>query len=368
MRSRSPSSGTDKPPHVAQRLLSGYVMDVAKVTCVLLGLSACIVGEDAEDDVVSLEKKKEGAEYERVVLGRMYHTERWMLPAADTYAPHLATVAERRIAYVCDALVKLKPTYVSGLVRLAWDTPISDDMRTIFNGVRQCVRSKVNHPVKFDVVLNALHFTERRQDANKPEDGVTSKEEGSERIKTRLKEASAAFAPDIWFFDFYTVPFNSDAQPYFEGAMRDGIDWIHNVDRKKVGGNAWGKNIPDGTDLIAVPLIGGFADSADQIAALTKQVPTLVHIRNDPHICDSEGLAWFSGGPDRRASSLQNHASKQAGLNVGYMYPLFFPLSATAECAPPNTPQVAYDAVLDGNLGKMRDLMDRYAYRPRVVR
>lgn len=350
---------------MAQRLLTGFVMTVAKVTCVLLGLSACIVGDGAEDDVVSLEKKKEGTEYERVVLGRMYQTERWMLPAADTYATHLPNVVDRRIAYVCDALVKLKPTYVSGLVRLAWETPISDDMRTIFNGVRQCVRAKVNHPVKFDVVLNALHFSERRQDAGNPEDGVASKEEGSERIKTRLRTATAALAPDIWFFDFYTVPFNSDAQPYFPGAVADGIDWIHG-DGKKVGGNAWGKNIPNGTDLIAVPLIGGFAESAEQIAALTKQVPTLVHIRNDPHVCGSEGLTWFEGTPDRRASTLQNHASKQAELNVGYMYPLFFPLSAIGDCAPPNTPQVAYDALVDGNLTKMRDLMDRHAYRPRV--
>lgn len=341
-------------------------MGVTKVTWLLLGLSACIVGEDASNDVVALDRKKEGTDLERVVLGRLYQNGHWMLPAADTYgADHTADTIDRRIAYVCDALVKLEPTYVSGLIRLAWDDVVTDDMKRIFNGVRQCVRSQVDHPVKFDVVLNAKHFSEPRSSADNPANGVSSKQEGSDRIKERLRTATRELAPDIWFFDFYTVPFNQTSESYFPGAIRDGIDWIHH-DGKKVGGNAWGNNVPDDTDLIAVPLIGGFEGRTDEIAKLQAQAPTLVHIRNDPQVCDSEGLERFRYLPDRRKSVLENHASKQADLNVGYMYPLFFPLSATAECAPPNTPQVAYDAVADGALQTIRDSLDRHAYRPRV--
>lgn len=126
----------------------------------------------------------------------------------------------------------------------------------------------------------------------------------------------------------------------------------------------WGKQVPAGTDSAALPLIGGVAGTQDQINALHGKVPTFMHIRNDPQVCDSEGLDWFEWTPARRAGAIENVASKQRELDVGYMYPLFFPLTATAECAAPGAKQVAYDAAVDGQLAKMRNPMDRYQYRP----
>jgi hypothetical protein len=330
-------------------------------------LSSCVVGDDASDDLTIAAKG--GNTFSRIVVGRLYQTDSWMLPAADTYrAGEIANVNDRRIAYVCDAIVKLSPTYVSGLVRLSWDTPISDDMRTIFQGVKSCVRKRItNHPVKFDVVLNALHYAEPRSSAMDPKNGIGSPDEGRDRLRSMINKVADKLQPDIVFFDFYTVPFNDDKVDYFTAPMKEGIDQIHR-NKMLVGGNVWGNSVPDGTDFAALPLTGGFPGTRSQIDALADELPTFVHIRNDPHICDSEGLEWFEWTRERRADTIENHASKQKELGIGYGYPLFFPLSATGDCAPKGTPQVAYDAAKDGQLNAIRRVMDRYEYRPRATR
>jgi hypothetical protein len=335
-----------------------------QLLCGAVLLSSCLVGDDAATDADDELRGGTGNLYSRIVIGRLYQTERWMLPQADGYRPEqYPTIPQRRIAYVCDALARLEPTYVSGLVRLSWDTVITDEMRTIYRGVKSCLRDKLKRPVRFDVVLNALHYSEPR--ATDPKNGVSSNQEGSERLRARLRSGNNLLEPDLWFFDFYTVPFNNNTQHWFAGAMRDGIDVIHR-DKLLVGGNVWGRSVPAGTDFAAIPLTGGFAGSQDQIAALQKDVPTFVHIRNDPHICDSEGLDWFEWTDTRRDDAITNHASRQAALNVGYMFPVFFPLSATGECAPPGEAQVAYDAAADGMLARIKATMDRHQYRPRV--
>ncbi len=339
------------------------------VTLALTLLSgSCVVGGDADSGLDSgseAELTGKGSVYSRVVVGRLYQTEQWMLPAADTYqAGKYTALNERRIHYVCDALVKLDPTYVSGLVRLSWDTIISSDMREIFRGVKTCVRGQIKHPVAFDVVLNAEHYTDPK--ANDPHNVVHSLKEGSDRLHARLTSGNAELAPDIWFFDFYTKPFNDGSQPWFKGAMTDGIGWIHNAGLL-VGGNVWGRSVPPHTDFAAIPLTGGLDGTMPQITALASDVPTFIHVRNDPQVCDSEGLAWFRYSPERKDSTITNVAKKQADLNVGYMYPLFFPLSATGTCKVAGEVQVAYDAAADGMLARIKSSMDQYQYRPRAM-
>jgi hypothetical protein len=341
-------------------------MKAATAVLASLILTSCVVGDGESDDLTTIAASK-GNTFSRIVVGRLYQTDSWMLPAADTYrANELANVNDRRIAYVCDAIVKLSPTYVSGLVRLSWDTPISDGMRTVFQGVKACVRKRItNHPVKFDVVLNALHYAEPR--SSDPKNGIGSPDEGRDRLQGMVRKVADKLQPDIVFFDFYTVPFNDDKVDYFTAPMKEGIDMLHR-NKMLVGGNVWGNTVPDGTDFAALPLTGGFPGTSSQINALADELPTFVHIRNDPHICDSEGLDWFEWSRERRGDTIENHASKQKELGIGYGYPLFFPLSATGDCAPPNTPQVAYDAAADGQLNQIRRVMDRYEYRPHAAR
>jgi hypothetical protein len=340
-----------------------------KLVIAALLCASCVVGDEPDPDTSLDDTTRAGRApttiYKRVVLGRLYQTSHWMLPAADTYRPDLPDVVDRRIAYVCDAIAPLKPTYVSGLIRLSWDTPITDEMQRIFRGFKQCIRARVTaHPVKFDVVLNAKHYTEPRKEAETPEDGVASPEEGRDRLYERMRTGNDAFDPDIWFFDFYSQPFNDNSTNWHKRALADGITRIHGGNRL-VGGNVWGYQVPPGSDFAAIPLIGGVEGNEDKIAKLQAQKPTLMHIRNDPQVCDSEGLEWFTYGPQRRGDMIANVAAKQATVNAAYMYPAFFPLSATADCAPPGVKQFAYDAKADGILGRLGTIMDREAYRPR---
>jgi hypothetical protein len=326
-------------------------------------LAGCVVGD--EDDTLLIEGKRgTGNLFERVVLGRLYQDGRWMVPAADMYkATEIADVNARRVAYACDTIAPLKPTYVSGLVRLAWNSTITPEIKFVFNGVKACIRQRVGHTVRFDVALNAKHYTEPSSKAEKPEDGVKSVEEGIARLKERLRTGNAELDPEVWFFDFYSQPFNDKSTPWHTGALRDGINRIR-ASGRFVGGNIWGQQAPDGSDFITVPLNGGLDANLDKLDHLQSRLPTLMHIRNDPHICDSEGLDWFKYTPDRRADMFANHASKQSDLNVGYMYPVFFPLSGTPKCAP-DVPQHAYDVKADNQLNRMQAVMDRFQYRPR---
>jgi len=45
---------------------------------------------------------------------------------------------------------------------------------------------------------------------------------------------------------------------------------------------------------------------------------------------------------------------------------VFFPLTATGMCAEPGVPSVAYDAAGDNMLAHIKNVMDRYQYRPRA--
>jgi hypothetical protein len=143
--------------------------------------------------------------------------------------------------------------------------------------------------------------------------------------------------------------------------MRQGINWIHGKEggkkRQLVGGNAWGSNIPDGTDFISITDRGGMGSVADLSAKITAQkVPLLMHIRNDPHIHKSEGVWWTKRGPDYRRDVLKDEVEGEKH-GYHYMYPVFFPLYEHSECHP--GPRRSYNAAEDHNLlRKMCAYMD----------
>src|SRR5688572_747643 len=68
--------------------------------------TSCVVGDEPDNvlDDTTRAGRAPTTIYKRVVLGRLYQTSNWMLPAADTYRPDLPDVVDRRIAYVCDAI------------------------------------------------------------------------------------------------------------------------------------------------------------------------------------------------------------------------------------------------------------------------
>ncbi len=282
----------------------------------------------------------------RVVIGRMYQHGEWTIPAADDYRPReFSNRDDRRVAYVCDALAPLEPTYVSGLVRIDSEETPSDAMITMFRRVKRCIRERVrSHPVHFDIVLNAVHYSDPHL--------VRSANAGADLLRQRLRTATDAFHPDAYFFDFFTVPFNNDEHPWYPDAIRDGMAWIHH-NNMRVGGNVMGRHLPPGTDFAVLTSRNGLEEVRDIAQSLADEhVPMLMHIRNDPQIDGTEGLRWMHDDIDYRRGLLESHAEHQNDIHYSYMYPVFFPLDEHWH---------SYDAVADGNmLDRIGSLMDRY--------
>ena len=325
-----------------------------RVLALVVALSAvgCVGAVESEDEVASFRADLSRRGVSRVVIARMFQRENWTLPAADTYrASELPRVADRRIAYVCDAIAPLRPTYVSGLVRLEHDQEITDRQAEIFAGVKACIRGRTGHRVRFDVVLNALHYTDSGE-------GISSRREGAERLYARLRSANDRLDPDGYFFDFYSTPWTDPTRRFHRDALLDGIRRIHGSGRF-VGGNVWRGVVPAGSDFVSTNDRGGKDNVAHNMELLRDRgVPVLMHIRNDPHIDGTEGRLWNERGRAYRKRILRRHVRWQE-LGYNYMFPVFFPLRPG---------RISYDAAADGNmLDRIGAYMDAGTDRARLA-
>lgn len=272
---------------------------------------------------------------DRVVIARMYQNGTWTIPAAKGFT------AERKIEYVCKALAYLKPSYVSGLVRLDWkkDSPHLDEQVKVFKGVRECVRRETNKDVKFDIALNALHYTDPHPKDPQPGEAVPSPKAGTERMLERLRTAQAAFHPDGWFFDFYANPYK-DGSHRFPGPLENGIAWIHDKTEQKprqfVGGTIWGlgHKLPPHSDFFAVTDRGGPEYTKNLVNGVNREhqhTPILMHIDNDPDEKDkdkddkeSQSTKFWRGSAQYRNEIIHQQVKDQR-VGYRYMFPVFFP-------------------------------------------
>jgi hypothetical protein len=303
-----------------------------------LVLSACAAEEES-----SLEYAKFSPDgLRRTVIARMYQKTNWTILAADGYRPDLyPRIEDRRIHYVCDAIAPLKPTYVSGLVRLDADQVIDDTMVEIWNGVRSCISGRVNHKVRFDVVLNAQHYTAEFE-------GVKTARKGAELLFRRLQSANDRLDPDGYFFDFYSTPWTDRDRKYHPDALLEGIRRIRGGDRF-VAGNVWRGYVPKGSSFVSITDRGGRENVERGMDRLRGQgVPVLMHIRNDPHIDGSEGRRFIERDLAYRKRVLRRHV-RWDSTGYQYMYPVFFPLGPG---------RVSYDALQDGLLGRIGEYMN----------
>lgn len=292
--------------------------------------------------------------FSRVTIGRLYQHDQWTLPAADTYQPgRYPTVLERRIAYVCDTLIPLRPTFVTGMMRFDATEPVLPEHVAVYLGVKRCLREALGHPVRFDVVLNTLHYTD-------PMDFPTPAE-GSAALLGRLCELNELLHPDLWFFDFYNDILRDTARfpGFYRRPMNDAIAWIHDH-QQFVGGSVGGHDpraLFDGTDYVSIDTacndltgcpMGGTCDqlcsALSQASTWDGVVPLLLRIRNDPQVSGSEGLQWINGTHQQRLATLRTHTSNQARGPYRYSYPIFYPLKFEGST------EVAYDARQDGDM------------------
>ena len=272
---------------------------------------------DEEDPLADLEEFRAELGEEgrsRVVIARMYQGFEWTLEAAGKSD-------EDRIKYVCDALGPLYPTYVSGLVRLGHDEieklqqddhkKKRDEMVAVFEGVKKCLRENADkgkrRRPRFDVVLNALHYTAESK-------GVTNKFKGDKWLMDDVKYLDDLLAPNGYFFDFFSDPFvttkpkkGEEADKYHAEALAEAIPKIQNRGRF-VGGNMLKTFIPKGADFIAFTDRGLF----DQVKHVMeefdgKKIPVLMHVRNDPHCVGSEGRRYVQRKPEFRLERLHQH-------------------------------------------------------------
>jgi hypothetical protein len=314
-----------------------------------LVLGACDVGLFEDDDgAAELRPRQLRDSLRRVVLARLYQHDQWTLTA----------VPDGDVAYACDVIARLRPTYVSGLLRFDAGEPLLQKHVDVYNGVRACVRERVrNHPVRFDVVLNALHYTDPAIHADRAD--------AEAALVSRLAELDV-LAPDIWFFDFFSVPFNDENTDHHRSAIREGIAWAH-ANQQLVGGNVWGLEPPPGADFAALDNfdrpggVDGLEYVARQTGAMADELPLVMHIENNPQKPQSKGLLWIHGSREYRKQVLDKHASLQNATDYFYMYPVFFPLQIAGAN---NELRLAYDARQDGNmLDTMAEHLDRYTNR-----
>ncbi len=341
-------------------------MSSRPTSALFLPLCAALLGScDAEDDPQAdlAEFRSEIGEVglSRVVIARMYQGPKWIVEDVPASAP----VADK-VKHVCDAIKPLLPTYVSGLVRLDATDDIAaiEDMKDVFAGVKSCVRdhvlAKTGRKVRFDVVLNALHYTAETK-------GVTDKSVGLGLLEARVASANAALKPDGYFFDFFSDPWvvtPEEGEDYHPDALADGIKVIQKQGRF-VGGNMLRTFTPPGADFMAFTDRGGGVnvhDVVDRLAKQNSEVPMLLHIRNDPHCRGSEGRLYVGADRPYRKRQLRRHVKWADQFGLTYMYPVFFPLYSpnfveTTDCDHPKPDHgdkvhagFVFDASLDGNL------------------
>jgi hypothetical protein len=311
----------------------------ALVLFTALGALACSGGDGefdeptATDDeaLAPLDAKHLDVVLDRSVVARMYQQDTWMVPGHDA-------------AHVAEQLDGVKPTYVSGLVRLGANKRLADYPQIV--GAWKKVRQKLPR-TRFDFVLNICDFT--------TPDAVTGQ-------MGEINGALGKSRPDVWFFDFFDRPIapEGDRPCAATKEVLDAAIAFGHSQKQLVGGNVWTDRIPDHTDLVAVPDERGLDATMRVIGNLQRShpgVPRMVHVENNPQKCadcGNDGLLYMTGSASAREKYLTSFASVQRTKHFQYMFPVFFPLSA------PGANQRAFDAKAHGLEPVLNRLMQTY--------
>lgn len=243
---------------------------------------------------------------------------------ARFYQHARAAVPKQQIAKKVDELASVRPTYVSGLVRLDPD----DDVTPAHLAVYALVRNKIAN-VRVDVVLNSEHYL-----------GPT----GWDRLEKRMKSINDAFAaarmakPDVFFFDFYSKGKIETMERAAAWAKARG---------QKIGGTFWATSgVPNGTDFLVLDDHDGLDQMIHQSQTLRSRigtkVPILAHIENNPGSPQTGddhknlGLMWFHGKLNRKDYLRRQIDGQQRG---GYllMFPVHFPLNGDLDAWDPTS-------------------------------
>lgn len=330
------------------------------------GQSGCVIRGQAMCSEVVPELPKV---FRRIAMGRLYQHDKFTLNGGVR--------TQEKIDSIIASLKSLNPTFVTGLLRFDADELPTPQQIADYNYIRKTLK-KSNPDIKFDLVLNSLHYVNAKDVQTRMGDLNT------------LFDVNGAGAPDIWFFDFFQTAYagahnSGDCAPTLDNkcprpeAVLGAIAFAH-ANRQFVGGNTFGSKIPPGADFASVPDDNNLKLHLEAIQVLRDSgVEVIVHINNNPqtpadpspqftapidypsYITDRAhppvSCQFMFGTFGERKDYLSKNAAGQVDGDYHYMFPVYFPQCPVGS---------AYDSTLDhkdGDVAKpsmldvMRDLM-----------
>jgi hypothetical protein len=284
----------------------------------LCGLAAC--GGDDDDPA--------GPDMTRIAYARAYQNGK-------------STVPKESPASIGEALARLEPTWVTGVMRLRIkDTPSDADVAG-YEEIRKAVRAK-SPDADFGVELNALDYTT------------------PEAVQDKMRDVRGTIENEGWFFDFFTPAY--DKRPE---VVRAAISEAHD-NGEWIGGNTfgWSKDpqnavIPPGSDFLGISDDNFKLDLA-AARKLAQQVPVVFHLRNNPGNPQSEGCVYINRYTTaEREAYVRRRAREQKSADFHFAYPVFFPTCLASRHAAHDID--AFNSIRDGTmLGTIEGLMHKY--------
>jgi hypothetical protein len=237
--------------------------------------------------------------FQRVIQARLYQSGTWTLDQAQTPV----TVAR--------TLSSLRPSFVTGLVRLSDHGELSNAEADCFNTVRSAVTA-ADKSARVDVVINA---------------GV---EQSGEHFVRRMREVTSRIHPDAW--TFYVAPDNVSVNPEI---FAEGIAFAHEAGQF-VGYDGPLSLIPEGADFIVV--------RAWDLKVNRKQIDFLRSKQRVPLIVElpttfgtqvtKEVLDYVTEmNSAERGKVLESLAVNQNSWGYRLAYPIFYPLYPASHAA-----------------------------------
>jgi hypothetical protein len=231
--------------------------------------------------------------FRRVLQARLYHQGIWTL-SDPSQTP---VTAARTIA-------SLKPTFVTGLLRIPDRSSISNAEVDAFNAVRTAVLASVKG-CRFDIVMNA------------------GSEHSGDLVVRRMREISARVHPDAW--TFHIAPDDTSLNPE---VFEDGIAYAHSQG-KMAGYDGPLSMIPEGVDYIVVRAL--------ELKVHRRQIEIL---REKHHVTILVELPTTTGGkadPDceayigklsssERCAAITSLSENQNSWGYRFAYPVFYPV------------------------------------------
>jgi hypothetical protein len=269
--------------------------------------------------------------FSRVVSSRVYHT-------------RLSVVRNSTSHRIGRSLASLHPTWVTGLLRYARDQyPTHDEIR-VWKRIRKRVH-RSSPTAQFDVVLNAEQY---RTPA---------------AVTRTMRRLSAKLGNEGWFFDFL-----SSAARRHPKMIKAAIAWAH-TRGQWIGGNVFGlaraTAFPVNADFLSVQ-DDGFHLNLPAVLKISKRVPVLYHLNNDPDDKSSGGCRFIEKyNTSRRRQLIRRRASSQIRYGFRMSYPALFPECLHPRAGGPGTFLASYNAFRDPPMAReIQALLDRYDFDP----